>query len=134
MAVVVVVATELTLVNGSGLDEWRLTPKQISRYMLWTYISEILYNTIIMTTKIAVVLLYLPLTYSYGAVSVSYDVLIFFLPIHSLLKLNITWQRKVGVCAVFLVGFVVTIIAIVRLQYLIRYLAFPNIGPSSRHD
>lgn len=40
--------------------------------------------------------------------------------IHSLLKLNITWQRKVGVCAVFLVGFLVTIIAVVRLQYLIR--------------
>lgn len=81
MDIMVVIATELTLANGSGLDEWRLTPREISRYMLvsiisfgrmgindadirlvasqWTYISEILYNTIIMTTKIAVVLLYL---------------------------------------------------------------------------
>lgn len=34
MATVMVVATELTLANGSGLNEWRLTTKQISRYFL----------------------------------------------------------------------------------------------------
>lgn len=34
MAVVFVAATEVTLANGSGLDEWRLTTQQISKYML----------------------------------------------------------------------------------------------------
>ncbi|KAF2169580.1 hypothetical protein M409DRAFT_52112 [Zasmidium cellare ATCC 36951] len=150
MAVVVAVATELTLVNGSGLDEWRLTPEQISRYMLvygrpiesphpsasraGSSLRFSSFPSLRSTSCVPVsstwnyiqgekgICINLPaLTYSYGAVSVSYDVLIFFLPIHSLLKLNITWQKKVGVCAVFLVGFVVTIIAIVRLQYLVRF-------------
>ncbi|CAK4032354.1 Hypothetical predicted protein [Lecanosticta acicola] len=186
MAVALAVATEITLKNGSATDEYTLTPDMIVRYMIWTYISEVLYNTLIITTKIAIILLYLriwsvdkitkafriaswsiigvlvatciafdfglifqcvpvsstweyiygamgkcvnlpALTYTFGALSVVYDVIIFFLPIHSLLKLNITWQRKLGVCTVFLVGFIVTICTIVRLQYLVRFSSRQNL-------
>ncbi|KAK4614661.1 hypothetical protein CLAFUR0_09421 [Fulvia fulva] len=179
------VATEITLHYGSGLDVYRLTAHEFVIYTQWTYVSEILYNTVVITTKIAVVLLYLriwsssritkafrvtswtiigslvvtciafdfglifqcvpvssiwgyingeagqcvnlpALTYTFRAISICYDVLIFFLPIHSLMKLNIAWQRKVGVCFVFLVGFVVTICGIVRLQYLVHFNSKEN--------
>lgn len=59
-------------------------------------------------------------TYTFGALNICYDVIVFFLPVHSLLKLRITWPRKVGVIGAFLVGFWVTICSIVRLQYLVR--------------
>lgn len=66
-------------------------------------------------------------TYTYGALNICYDVIVFFLPVHSLLKLQITWPRKVGVIGAFLVGFLVTICSIVRLQYLVRLDKSKNI-------
>lgn len=69
-----------------------------------------------------------PFTYAYGALNISTDVLVFVLPIHGLLKLKISWQRKLGLCSVFLVGFLVTICSIVRLQYLVRVAETTNIS------
>lgn len=40
--------------------------------------------------------------------------------IHSLRKLDIPWQKKVGVCSVFVLGFIATVTSVVRLQYLVR--------------
>lgn len=54
LTVMIAIATEFTLKNGSALDEYTLTAHQIKEYMIWTYVSEVLYNTVIITTKIAV--------------------------------------------------------------------------------
>lgn len=69
-----------------------------------------------------------PFTYAYGAINIATDVLVFILPIHGLLKLKISWQKKFGLCSVFLVGFLVTICSIVRLQYLVRLSDSINIS------
>ena len=59
LTVMIAIATEFTLKNGSALDEYTLTAPQIKEYMIWTYVSEVLYNTVIITTKIAVSMRYL---------------------------------------------------------------------------
>lgn len=69
-----------------------------------------------------------PFTYAYAALNIAFDVIVFFLPIHSLLKLKVPWPRKFGLCAVFLVGFLVTICSIIRLQYLVRLSEASNIS------
>lgn len=53
------------------------------------------------------------------------------LQIHSLRKLDIPWQKKAGVCSVFVMGFVVTVTSVVRLQYLVR-LGFKDVCGSRR--
>jgi len=58
--------------------------------------------------------------YVLGAFNIAYDVIVFVLPLHHFLKLNISWRRKFGVCLIFMVGMLVTICSIVRLQYLVK--------------
>lgn len=58
--------------------------------------------------------------YSLGAINIAYDVFVFILPLHNFLKLKISWRRKMGVCMIFMVGLLVTICSIVRLQYLVK--------------
>ncbi|USW50678.1 hypothetical protein Slin15195_G039970 [Septoria linicola] len=58
--------------------------------------------------------------YALGAVNICYDVVVFILPLHNFLKLNISWRRKTGVLTIFMVGMLVTICSIVRLQYLVK--------------
>ncbi|KAF2206935.1 hypothetical protein CERZMDRAFT_22441, partial [Cercospora zeae-maydis SCOH1-5] len=58
--------------------------------------------------------------YALGAINICYDVLVFILPLHNFLKLNISWRRKTGVLLIFMVGLLVTICSIVRLQYLVK--------------
>ncbi|CAK3788594.1 unnamed protein product [Lecanosticta acicola] len=58
--------------------------------------------------------------YVLGAFNIAYDVVVFIFPLHNFLKLNISWQRKFGVCLIFMVGLLVTICSIVRLQYLVK--------------
>lgn len=53
------------------------------------------------------------LLYALGAVNICYDVIVFVLPLHNFLKLNISWERKAGVCTIFMVGLLVTICSIV---------------------
>ncbi|EMF11055.1 uncharacterized protein SEPMUDRAFT_48267, partial [Sphaerulina musiva SO2202] len=57
------------------------------------------------------------LLYAFGALNILYDFIVFLLPIYSLLQLNIATQKKLGVYALFFVGLVVTIAAIVRVSY-----------------
>ncbi|CAK1359630.1 unnamed protein product [Cercospora beticola] len=58
--------------------------------------------------------------YALGAINICYDVVVFILPLHNFLKLNISWRRKTGVLLIFMVGLLVTICSIVRLQYLVK--------------
>jgi hypothetical protein len=58
--------------------------------------------------------------YSLGAINICFDVIVFLLPLHNFLKLNISWRRKIGVCTIFTVGVFVTVCSIVRLQYLVK--------------
>ncbi|KAK4495211.1 hypothetical protein PRZ48_013540 [Zasmidium cellare] len=58
--------------------------------------------------------------YALGAINIAYDVFVFVLPLHNFLKLNISWRRKMGVCLIFMVGLLVTVCSIVRLQYLVK--------------
>ncbi|CZT14431.1 uncharacterized protein RCC_00408 [Ramularia collo-cygni] len=58
--------------------------------------------------------------YSLGAINICYDVIVFVLPLHNFLKLNISWRRKTGVLTIFMVGLLVTICAVIRLQYLVK--------------
>lgn len=57
------------------------------------------------------------LTYAHGVLNVCFDVVVIALPIHVLLRMKFPWPKKAGLCAVFLVGFLVTICSLIRLQY-----------------
>lgn len=59
--------------------------------------------------------------YAAAAFNIFFDILVLLLPVPSLLKLNISWMKKLGVGIVFLVGIVVTICSIVRISYLSKY-------------
>lgn len=65
--------------------------------------------------------------YSQAAFNIFFDVLVLLLPVPSLLKLNISWMKKLGVGIVFAVGIVVTICSIVRLTYLSKYSDSTNV-------
>lgn len=69
-----------------------------------------------------------PFTYAYGALNIATDVLVFVLPIHGLLNLKISWQKTLGLCNLFLVGILVTICSIIRLQYLVSVAETTNIS------
>ena len=53
--------------------------------------------------------------YGLAAVSIFFDVLIFFLPIPLLLSLNIDSKKKVVLCGVFLLGLLTTVCSIMRM-------------------
>ncbi|KAK4502961.1 hypothetical protein PRZ48_006388 [Zasmidium cellare] len=65
--------------------------------------------------------------YTAAAFNIFFDVLVLLLPVPSLLKLNISWMKKLGVGIVFMVGILVTICSIVRLSYLSKYGDSTNI-------
>lgn len=69
-----------------------------------------------------------PFTYTYAALNITYDFIVLLLPCYSILKLRLSWQKKLGICAVFLVGFLVTICSIIRLQYLLRLTHTTNLS------
>lgn len=164
---------------GLAQDMWRVTVNNIEYVLKWFYITEILYITIVMAAKIAIVLLYLriwtaesltkafrvacwamiavliataiafdlavifqcspisyawthvtrgtgsciavePLMLAFGALNVIYSVVVFLLPVYSILRLSISVHKKIGVSSIFAIGLVVTIATIVRLQYWVR--------------
>ena len=53
--------------------------------------------------------------YGLAAVSIFFDVFIFFLPIPLLLSLNIDTKRKIVLCGVFLLGLLTTVCSILRM-------------------
>ncbi|KAK4502730.1 hypothetical protein PRZ48_006156 [Zasmidium cellare] len=174
------VSAETEVQNGLGLDVFMVPTANIVEILRWFYVGEILYNIIVMVTKISILLLYLriwtadsttyrfrtscwilialltattltgiftiifqcspvsyawlqatgkaqghciqltPFTYVYAALDITFDFIIFLLPIHNLLSLTIPLWKKLGVILVFLCGFFVTACSIIRLQYLVR--------------
>ncbi|CAK1360096.1 unnamed protein product [Cercospora beticola] len=188
LALVVVLDVSLNQETKLGLatDLYTNTVGSIEEILRWLYIGEILYITVVMTTKIAAVLLYLriwtadsitkafrlscwisigifamtalafdfaiifqcspisyvwnrvtgrtgscievaPLLYIFGALNIIYDVVVYLLPIFSVLRLSIALHKKVGVATLFAIGFVVTIAAIIRLQYVVRLFGAMNL-------
>ncbi|KAM3421829.1 hypothetical protein BST61_g2206 [Cercospora zeina] len=170
---------------GLATDLYTNTVGSIETVLRWLYIGEIFYISVVMTTKIAAVLLYLriwtadsitkafrlscwisigvfamtalafdfaiifqcspvsavwnhftrgtgscievaPLLYTFGALNILYDVVVFLLPIFSVLRLNIAMHKKIGVATLFGIGFVVTVAAVIRLQYVVRLLGEMN--------
>jgi hypothetical protein len=58
-------------------------------------------------------------TYIGSAINIAFDLVVFFLPVPKLTKLQVRdKRRKVGVILTFLVGLFVTLCSIIRLQYL----------------
>jgi hypothetical protein len=65
--------------------------------------------------------------YINGGVNIFFDLVVFFLPIPKLMKLQVRdTRRKVGVMLTFLVGLFVTICSIIRLQYLAQVGQYTN--------
>ena len=59
--------------------------------------------------------------YVNGGVNIFFDLVVFFLPIPKLIKLQVqSTRRKIGVILTFLVGLFVTICSAIRLQYLAK--------------
>ncbi|SMR48890.1 unnamed protein product [Zymoseptoria tritici ST99CH_1E4] len=60
-----------------------------------------------------------PLMYTFGALDICFNLLVFVLP--SVFALSLSWKNKFGVSLIFLVGLAVTAAAAARLQYQIRF-------------
>jgi hypothetical protein len=66
-------------------------------------------------------------TYIGSGINIGLDLVVFFLPVPRLMKLQVAdTRRKVGVVLTFLVGLFVTICSIVRLQYLAQIGNYTN--------
>ncbi|KAH0023302.1 hypothetical protein KCU78_g5483, partial [Aureobasidium melanogenum] len=61
-----------------------------------------------------------------ASINIIIDLIVIVLPIKQLTMLNMSWQRKLGVIAMFLGGFFVTIVSILRLKYLIQFAHTEN--------
>ncbi|KAI4242737.1 MAG: hypothetical protein LQ352_007180 [Teloschistes flavicans] len=57
--------------------------------------------------------------YGLAAVTIFFDVIIFFLPIPLLLKLNINLKKKIALCGVFLLGLLTTVCSVMRMVQII---------------
>lgn len=63
-----------------------------------------------------------------ASINIFLDLIVFFLPIPRMLKLNTSNRKKFGICLTFLVGLFVTIVSIVRLVEILR--SFPYTNPT----
>jgi hypothetical protein len=61
-----------------------------------------------------------------GSVNIILDLVVFFLPIPKVLKLNASIHKRIGVCLTFLVGLFVTFVSIFRLQKLVVHINTSN--------
>ncbi|KAG9666359.1 hypothetical protein KCU95_g18200, partial [Aureobasidium melanogenum] len=61
-----------------------------------------------------------------ASINILLDLIVIVLPLKQLTMLNMSWQRKLGVIAMFLGGGFVTIISILRLKYLIQFAHTEN--------
>ncbi|KAH7007257.1 hypothetical protein EDB80DRAFT_718487 [Ilyonectria destructans] len=61
-----------------------------------------------------------------AAIEIAIDVAIISLPLPSVIKLQMNWKKKFQVLLMFLIGFVITIISILRLQSLIQFSKTSN--------
>ncbi|KAK4545780.1 hypothetical protein LTR36_002734 [Oleoguttula mirabilis] len=165
---------------GLGQDIWMLDPANITHVLFLFWVQEFLYNGVIMTTKISIVLLYLrifpsvvstwfrracyltiglcvcyliscdlsvvfeckPISlawtgwdgeqkghcfnqeaeiFAVSGINIALDILVFFLPIPKLIKLEISPKKKAGICLTFVVGLFVTVCSVIRLQSLVQW-------------
>lgn len=66
-------------------------------------------------------------TYVGSGINITFDLVVFFLPVPKLMKLQVRdTRRKVGVVLTFLVGLFVTTCSIIRLQYLAQIGQYTN--------
>ncbi|KAH7139806.1 hypothetical protein B0J13DRAFT_478123 [Dactylonectria estremocensis] len=61
-----------------------------------------------------------------AAIEIAIDVAIISLPLPSVIKLQMNWKKKIQVLLMFIVGFVITIVSILRLQSLIQFSKTSN--------
>lgn len=61
-----------------------------------------------------------------AAVEIAIDVAIITLPIPTVLKLQMSWRRRIQVVLVFCIGFLITLISILRLQSLVQFSKTQN--------
>ncbi|KAI4733587.1 hypothetical protein E4T50_15852 [Aureobasidium sp. EXF-12298] len=61
-----------------------------------------------------------------ASINIILDLIVIVLPMKQLTMLNMSWQRKLGVIAMFLGGGFVTIVSILRLKYLIQFAHTEN--------
>lgn len=66
--------------------------------------------------------------YGLAAVTIFFDVIIFFLPIPLLLKLNINLKKKIALCCVFLLGLLTTVCSVMRM---VQILTIARTGNST---
>lgn len=62
-----------------------------------------------------------------AGINILLDLLVFFLPVPKLVKLEISTRKKIGVCLTFMTGLFVTIVSIVRLVKFIQHYDSANI-------
>ncbi|KAF2864811.1 hypothetical protein BDV95DRAFT_613177 [Massariosphaeria phaeospora] len=60
------------------------------------------------------------------AVNIFIDVVIIILPIPHLVSLNLSWRKKVGLIAMFLVGGVTLVVSVLRIQSILNYAKSQN--------
>ncbi|KAI1860263.1 hypothetical protein JX265_005824 [Neoarthrinium moseri] len=65
-------------------------------------------------------------TYTCAALNIVLDLLIFFLPIPQLFKLDLSMKKKIGIIFTFLVGLFVTVCSMIRLKALIGWQTSTN--------
>ncbi|KAJ3571956.1 hypothetical protein NPX13_g5206 [Xylaria arbuscula] len=61
-----------------------------------------------------------------AAIEIAVDIAIISLPLHDIIKTQLSWKMKVQVFIMFALGFVVTIVSILRLQSLIQFAQTMN--------
>ncbi|KAL8764435.1 MAG: hypothetical protein Q9203_007170 [Teloschistes exilis] len=66
--------------------------------------------------------------YGLAAVTIFFDIIIFFLPIPLLVKLNINLKKKIALCGVFLLGLLTTVCSIMRM---VQIIAIARTGNST---
>ncbi|KAJ4172434.1 hypothetical protein NW754_002633 [Fusarium falciforme] len=61
-----------------------------------------------------------------AAIEIAIDVAILSLPLPSVVKLQMSWKKKAQVLLMFALGFVITVVSILRLQSLIQFAKTSN--------
>jgi hypothetical protein len=62
-----------------------------------------------------------PLAWAIAAVSIAMDFWVLAIPVFQLLQLQMKWQRKLAVTMMFIVGTFVSVVSIIRLQFLVAF-------------
>ncbi|KAL6354950.1 hypothetical protein LRP88_12308 [Fusarium phalaenopsidis] len=133
--------------HGEGRDIWTLEFDQITKFGFFFWLLEVFYFAQVSLLKMSLLFFYLRIfpgpaqkllwgtvifnaIYGYSAnvnaigwanaaISISLDIWMLAIPMWYLRNLKLHWKKKIGVAAMFIVGTFVTIVSIIRLQYLV---------------